>query len=122
MTQATKGPQNKPLELTNGAMARSAAPFAAQRRRSDHHWWMRERMGVVGVRAVSSRRALPQREPGSAAGRGPNKRLQLSAPRGTAVATAGCGPRAQPPGVPPAQRAVQPGALRRTVAAAEAPC
>ena len=117
---------NKELELTKSvpsfALGRRTTAFAAQFRRSDHHWWMRERMSVVGVRAVSPRSAVPQREPGSPAGRGPNKRLQLTVPRGKAAATVGCGPRAQPPAVLPAQRAGQPGAFRRTGPAAEAPC
>ncbi len=52
----------------------------------------------------------------------PNKALELASPRGLAVVTVGIvEPRAQPPGLPPAQRAGQPGALRRIGAAAQRP-
>ncbi len=52
----------------------------------------------------------------------PNKALELAAPRGLAVATVGSvEPRAQPPGLPLARWALQPGALRRIGAAAQRP-
>ncbi len=67
-----------------------------------------------------AQRVVPQVGPVAPGVELPNMALELTAPCGLVVVTVGpVEPRAQPPGLPLARWTLQPGALRRTGAAAQ---